>query len=254
MPRKLGQHFLVRDSVLSRIAEVACADYTPQVIEIGPGRGALTRHLLERTDQLHAIEVDLALAEHLERKFKDIPGFHLHRADVLEMDLSQWGPAVIVGNLPYYITSPIVGRFLRLDLRFSRGVFMIQEEVAERLRANPGSKDYGFLTVETQLVCDVEIVMRVAPGAFSPPPKVRSAVVRLTKQRSMDERMARIVRFAGWCFGQKRKTLRNNLKGRYPLDIIDSLPEAGLRAEQLSIEQFVDLEHRLESLSDLAKS
>lgn len=152
---------------------------------------------------------------------------------------------MLVGNLPYYITSPIVGRFLRLDLRFSSAVFLIQEEVAERLRAVPRSRDYGFLTVQTQLICDVEIVMRVPPGAFSPPPKVRSAVVRLTKQRAMDERMARIVRFAGWCFAQKRKTLRNNLKGHYPLEIFDSLPEAGLRAEQLSLEQFVDLEQRL---------
>jgi 16S rRNA (adenine1518-N6/adenine1519-N6)-dimethyltransferase len=245
MPRKLGQHFLIRDSILSRIAEAACGDHAAQVIEIGPGRGALTRHLLERTDQLHAIEIDCTLADHLDRQFRDCSGFHLHRGDVLETDLTQWGPAVLVGNLPYYITSPLIGRFLRLDLRFARGVFLIQEEVAERVRAVPGTRDYGFLTVQTRLVCDVEIVMRVPPGAFSPPPKVRSAVVRLNKRRVMDERMEQIVRFAGWCFAQKRKTLRNNLKPHYPSEVVDSLPEAGLRAEQLSLEQFIDLEQRL---------
>ncbi|MFZ0592125.1 MAG: 16S rRNA (adenine(1518)-N(6)/adenine(1519)-N(6))-dimethyltransferase RsmA [Bryobacteraceae bacterium] len=245
MAARLGQHFLVRDSILSRIADVACGNHAPQVIEIGPGRGALTRHLLERADQLHAIEIDRNLRENLERQFNGHPGFHLHQTDVLETDLSQWGLAVLVGNLPYYITSPIISRFLRLDLRFSRAVFLIQEEVAERLRAVPRSRDYGFLTVQTQLICDVEIVMRVPPGAFSPPPKVRSALVKLTKRRAMDEPLEQIVRFAGWCFAQKRKTLRNNLKGHYPLEAVDSLPEAGLRAEQLSLEQFIDLEQRL---------
>jgi 16S rRNA (adenine1518-N6/adenine1519-N6)-dimethyltransferase len=245
MPRKLGQHFLIRDSILSRIANAACGDHTTQVIEIGPGRGALTRHLLKRTDQLHAIEIDAALSKRLEREFKNHPGFHLYRTNVLETDLSQWGPAVLAGNLPYYITSPIIRRFQRLDLRFPSAVFLIQEEVAERLRASPGSRDYGFLTVETQLVCEVEILMRVPPGAFSPPPKVRSAVVRLRKQRVMDERMTRIVHFAGWCFAQKRKNLRNNLKAHYPLEVVDSLPEARLRAEELSLNQFIDLEQRL---------
>jgi 16S rRNA (adenine1518-N6/adenine1519-N6)-dimethyltransferase len=231
--------------MLSRIAGAACGDHTAQVIEIGPGRGSLTAHLLERTDQLHAVEIDSGLANHLEHRFKDRSGFHLHRADILDTDLTQWGPAILVGNLPYYITSPIIRRFLELDLQFPRGVFLIQDEVAERLRAHPGSRDYGFLTVQTQLVCDVEIVMRVPPGAFSPPPKVRSAVVRLVKKRPMDERLERIVRFAGWCFAQKRKNLRNNLRPHYPSEVVDTLPEANLRAEQLSLEQFIDLEQRL---------
>src|SRR5436305_1613666 len=108
LPRKLGQHFLVRESILTQIATAACGERTPRVVEIGPGRGALTRHLLERTDELHSVELDGALVHRLEHEFGGDNRFHVHHADVLETDLAQWGPAIIAGNLPYYITSPIV--------------------------------------------------------------------------------------------------------------------------------------------------
>lgn len=252
MPRKFGQHFLSDQSHLRRIAEAACGAHSDRLIEIGPGRGALTRHLLERTGELHAIEIDKELCAGLEQEFGGRPNFHLHQGDVLETDLSQWGPAVITGNLPYYITSPIIGRFLRLNLNFHHAVFLIQEEVAERLRAGPGSRDYGFLSVQAQLLCDVHLVARVPPGAFAPPPKINSAVVQLDKRRAMDNEMEKLVRFAGWCFAQKRKTLRNNLKPYYPAALIDKMPEAGLRAEQLSISQLTMLAARLSSAEPAA--
>ncbi len=144
---RLGQHFLIKGSVLERIAAAACPSPENLVIEIGPGRGALTERLLKRAARVVAIEVDPYLASHLERKFAGEPRLEVVRADVLETDLARWGPAAIAGNLPYYITSPILEKALRL--RFSRAVFLVQKEVAERLAAKPGSRDYGFLTVET---------------------------------------------------------------------------------------------------------
>jgi 16S rRNA (adenine1518-N6/adenine1519-N6)-dimethyltransferase len=249
LPRKLGQHFLVDQHHLKRIAEAACGTHTNRIVEIGPGKGALTRYLLERAKEVHAIEIDPALVPVLETEFGGNPAFHLHHADVLETDLSQWGEAVVAGNLPYYITSPIVARFLKLDLSFPRAVFLVQDEVAERLRAKPNSRDYGYLSVQVQLLCDVRIVSRVPPGAFSPRPKVNSAVVALEKLQAMDDRMARVIRFAGWCFSQKRKNLRNNLKPYYPAAVLDRLPEGPLRAEQLPVARFAEL---LEHLDEAA--
>jgi 16S rRNA (adenine1518-N6/adenine1519-N6)-dimethyltransferase len=245
LPRRLGQHFLTSAPILTRIAEAACGESTARVIEIGPGRGALTRFLLPRTAELHALELDDSLIPLLEREFGNQPGFHLHHADVLETDLSQWGPAAIAGNLPYYITSPIIERFLHLNFDFPTAVFLIQEEVADRLRASPGSRDYGFLSVQTQMFCHVELICRVPPGAFSPPPKVYSAVVRLQRHSTMSADAAALLKFVSRCFTHKRKTLRNNLKSYYSGQMLDGLPEAGLRAEQLSLEQFAELHRKL---------
>ena len=244
MPRKLGQHFLVRDSILEQLAVAACGDHTERVIEIGPGKGALTRHLLPRTGELHAIELDAALVSNLEAKFAAEPKLHVHRGDVLATDLTQWGPAAISGNLPYYITSPIIDRFLQLDQRFPVAVFLVQLEVAERLLAKPGTRDYGYLTVATQLVCEAELICRVPATAFVPPPKVESAGVRLLRRANPPLGLEILLRFVSRSFAHKRKTLRNNLRPFYGASV-DSLPEAGLRAEQLNIEQFIALHQRL---------
>ena len=246
MPRKLGQHFLVNQRVLAELAEAVCGEHAACVIEIGPGRGALTRHLLPRTDELHAIELDAGLAAYLRQEFAREPKMHVHQADVLETDLAQWGAAAIAGNLPYYITSPIVSKFLVLDSRFGTAVFLVQLEVAERITAKPGTRDYGYLSVATQLVCDVEIVCRVPPGAFAPPPKVDSAAVRLTRKLNAPESLPELLKFVSRCFTQKRKNLRNNLRPFYGT-AIDSTPEAGLRAEQLPIDRFQSLLERLRS-------
>lgn len=244
MPQKLGQHFLVSQSILEKLAQTACGDYTPRAIEIGPGRGALTRHLLPRTDELHAVEIDSLLAEFLRREFASEPKLHVHQADVLSISLAQWGGATIAGNLPYYITSPIIRKFLELDERFQSAVFLVQREVADRLLANPGTRDYGYLTVMTRAVCDVELVCHVPAGAFSPPPKVESAAVRLGRKARQPANRQELFTFAARCFAQKRKTLRNNLRPFYGT-LIDNMPEARLRAEQLSIQQFENLLTRL---------
>jgi 16S rRNA (adenine1518-N6/adenine1519-N6)-dimethyltransferase len=244
LPRKLGQHFLVRDSILERLAIAACRDHTPRVIEIGPGRGALTRHLLPRTEELHAIEVDTALAEHLESKFAAEPKLHVHRADVLATDLAQWGSAIVTGNLPYYITSPILEKFLALDARFPLAVFLMQREVVDRLLAQPGTRAYGYLTVASRLVCDAHLVLHVPAAAFVPPPKVDSAAIQFIRKPEIPPALANLLAFVGRCFAQKRKTLRNNLRPLYG-PRVDTLPEAPLRAEQLTVDQFIALHANL---------
>jgi len=244
LPRKLGQHFLVRDSILERLASAACGGHAKRVIEIGPGRGALTRCLLPRTDELHAIEIDASLAGYLESKFAAEPKLHVHRADVLRTDLAQWGPAVIAGNLPYYITSPIIEKFVALDAGFPVAVMLMQREVADRLLAEPGTRAYGYLTVVVRLVCDVQFVAEAPASAFVPPPKVDSAAVRLLRRPQPPDSLPRLISFVGRCFAHKRKTLRNNLRPAFGA-VVDTLPEAPLRAEQLAVPEFLALYSKL---------
>jgi 16S rRNA (adenine1518-N6/adenine1519-N6)-dimethyltransferase len=241
--QRLGQHFLVRDTILEALA-AACGNELRRTIEIGPGRGTLTRHLLPRTGELHVIELDSRLATRLRTKFADEPKFHLHEADVLSTDLSQWGEAVVTGNLPYYITSPIIKKFLALDARFETAVFLVQWEVAERLVASSGTRAFGYLSVAAQLVCEVELLRKVPPDAFLPPPKIDSGAVRFRRRKERPLKLDELLLFVGRCFTHKRKTLRNNLRPFYGTDI-DNFPEAGLRAEQLTLAQFVELHARL---------
>lgn len=245
MGRRLGQHFLKHAETLQRIAEAACLDCEPLVIEIGPGRGALTGHLLARARRVVAIETDLALIQYLEEKFAGTENLTLVHGDVLKTDLSQWGPAIVAGNLPYYITSPILARTLSLGPRLRHAVFLLQREVAERLTARPGTRQYGFLTAHAQLLSEVETLFHVPPSAFRPPPKVDSTVVRLRPIPEQDRVFTGdplpFLEFVSACFRMKRKTLRNNLAGRYGKAPLDALPEASRRAEQLSPADLVRL-------------
>lgn len=250
MGRPLGQHFLFTESILEKIALAACPRTEPLVIEIGPGPGGLTGHLARRAGRLIAVELDAALAEGIRGRFAG-QGVEVSEGDVLETDLAQWGEAVVCGNLPYYITSPIIERVLALGPLLRRAVFLVQKEVADRITAQPGNRDYGYLSVSVQARAKAEKLFTVKPGAFKPPPKVDSAVVRLTPQTGLEcADLAGFVRFAGLCFHMKRKTLRNNLAAAYPAETLRDLPEAGLRAEQLSVAQLIDLHRRMKAASE----
>lgn len=245
MGQRYGQHFLVRGSVLERIARAACPQPVPLAIEIGPGKGALTTHLLDRAERVIAIEVDTVLVHYLQHKFREQPKLEIVTGDVLKTGLGAWGAAAIAGNLPYYITSPILDRVFALGEHWQRAVFLVQKEVAQRITAAPGSRDYGYLSVRCQVEAECELLFDVPPAAFQPPPKVDSAVVRLTRRAAPVEDVAAFVQFAGVCFKQKRKNLRNNLAAVYPLAKVDALPEAKLRAEQIPLDQLISLWRRL---------
>jgi len=244
MGRRFGQHFLARKSILDRIADAACDPNAPLVIEIGPGKGALTEALLARAAKLVAIEVDTYLVHYLRQKFAteiEAGRLTLIEGDVLKTNLTQWGPAVVAGNLPYYITSPILEKLFGMGDGWTRAVFLMQIEVAERLAASPGTRDFGYLTVQTQLFSKPEILFAVARTAFRPQPKVDSAVIRLEhSDRIIADRDA-FLKFASAAFRQKRKTLRNNLAPVYGKERVDILPETKQRAEQLSLDALIKL-------------
>jgi len=245
--QRLGQHFLVKGSVLERIAAVACPRREPLIIEIGPGKGALTERLLARADRVVAIELDEYLADHLREKFPQ--RLEVIQADVLETDLNQWGPSVVAGNLPYYISTAILSRVLTPGSLLTRGVFLVQKEVAERVTATPGSRAYGYLSVEMQLYATVRMLFEVRPGAFYPPPKVDSALLGFDVHSRAAElglvEPAEFLNFVRLCFQHKRKTIRNNLAAAYGSERVAALPEASQRAEQLSMLQFAVMYRRL---------
>jgi len=198
-----------------------------------------------------AIELDAELAEYLRATFAGDPRLEVIQGDVLTTDLGQWGPAVVTGNLPYYITSPILEKITALGPLARRAVLLIQKEVAERLAAPPGSRAYGYLSVAVQLFAAVRVLFEIRPSAFHPPPKVDSAVVRLDPHARAAELgigdPRAFLEFVGICFRQKRKTLRNNLGPVYGREVVDAWPEASLRAEQVPLETFAAMYRRLVS-------
>ena len=245
--QRLGQHFLTSTRILERIAAAACPEREPLVVEIGPGTGALTLLLLERARRVVVVELDERLAAALRAKYGS--RLTVISGDALDVDLGRWGSAVITGNLPYYAATAIIERVVTLGSRMRRGVFLIQKEVARRLCAQPGSRDYGYLTTTVRLFADAERLFDVRPSAFRPPPKVDSTVVRLDPHPRSDELgigdPQRFRRFLAACFRHKRKTIRNNLAAVYGKDAAGALPEASLRAEQLGLEQFAEMYRRL---------
>ena len=216
--RALGQHFLTDASAIERTFAALDVEGSDHVLEIGPGAGALTARLVAEAGSVVAVEVDRDLAASLQAQ---LPGADIVCADALEVDLGALLDRAagrrrrVVGNLPYNIASPLIIRLLDDEVIAEDMHFMVQVEVARRLAAAPGSKTYGRLSVIAQWRCRIELLFEVGPGSFSPPPKVRSAFVRL-KRRPLSERLDcepaalhRVVRIA---FGQRRKTLANALE------------------------------------------
>lgn len=239
---RLGQHFLASARILERIAGAACPEGTQQVVEIGPGQGALTERLLAHTNRVIAIEMDPALATHLRERWPDEPRFQLYDGNALNIDWTQWGPGVLAGNLPYYVATAIISKYLTNPGELTQAVFLIQKEVAERITATPGTREFGYLSVECQYLAKAEYLFSVPPGAFRPPPKVDSAVIRLTpRPEALCAETKDFLDFASACFRHKRKTLRNNLAERYPKEKLEGVAALSHRAEQLSVAELLEL-------------
>lgn len=262
---KLGQHFLTDSGVAARIVDALGDISQSTVLEIGPGRGALTAALVRRARRLIAIDTDRVLAAQLRMRYSLAPNIEVIEGDILAIDLDTlFGPKPgtsrpgmehtpervrVVGNLPYFITSDILLRLFEYRKYFDTIVLMVQKEVADRLAAGPGSKEYGLLSATAQLYSRVENLFTVPPGAFSPPPKVYSAVVRLVLSPRIDQLRVdeqEFIRFLKLSFGQKRKTLWNNLKSRYASEdltraMLRAKVKPTVRAEALSLEESASL-------------
>lgn len=200
-------------------------------------------------DQLIAIEIDPVLVHYLQQKFADQVAsgkLMLIEGDILNADLpSLAARPIVAGNLPYYITSPILEKIFELRGAWERAVFLVQAEVAARLGAVPGTRDFGYLSVLAQVQAHVEQLFEVSREAFRPPPKVDSAVVRLTPRPLEITDLNSFLPFAQLCFRHKRKTLRNNLVSVYDKEQIDALAETKLRAEQMSVADLITLHEKL---------
>lgn len=250
--KSLGQHFLNDRRILQRIVDALELSGRETVIEIGPGRGSLTEILVPRVQRLVLIEYDRALAARLRDKYAGVPSVTVLEADVLTVNLGEAaaGAFRLVGNVPYYITTPILFHALNRP-RPERAVYLVQREVAERMVAVPGSSDYGALSVNVQALATAKLMFRVAPGSFTPPPKVDSAVVRIEPRADPvipAEGEVVFRRFVLDAFGMRRKQLRRVIRSLWQIsaDQADAVLGAlGIdptaRPETLSAEQFASL-------------
>ena len=247
--RRFGQHFLHDKAITRRIVDAIAPCPDDVIVEIGPGRGALTFPLLASGCELHVVEIDRDLAARLRARTLRHPNLIVHEADVLAFDLAGVAPAVqglrVTGNLPYNISTPLLFRLLAALSRISDMHLMLQKEVVDRMVSPPGTRTYGRLSVMVQLDCELERIFAIGSGAFSPAPGVESAVVRVRPrpraplEPAIRDRFDAIVRS---CFSKRRKTLRNALRG---LCETSTIAAAGLdpraRPETLTIDEFLCL-------------
>ena len=250
--KRFGQHFLHDQDVIHRIVNSINPKRDQTIIEIGPGKGALTIPLLKHLDTLHVIELDRDLAQALSEKYeaekyKVENKIIIHCTDALTYDFKEIGHQHlrIVGNLPYNISTPLIFHLLEYNHCIDDMLFMLQEEIIDRICASPGSKDYGRLSVMVQAHCHAEKLFTVGPGAFSPPPKVMSAIIKLKPYEGILNQILDYPSFAHivkQAFSQRRKTLRNCMKGALDENQIINLgiaPE--VRAETLSTDNFIQM-------------
>lgn len=256
--KSLGQNFLIDDNVIDKIIDGARVKEGDKVIEVGPGIGTLTREMAKRAEKVVAVEIDKNLIPILKETLADFDNTEVVNEDILKVDINKLvdeklsgGPVKLIANLPYYITSPIVMKFLEEDIPVTDIVVMVQKEVADRMNAVPSTKDYGALSVAVQYYCDTEIVAKAPRHMFIPQPKVDSTVIGLhireeKKYKADNEQL--FFKTVKAAFGQRRKTLLNSLSSMGVLDkakIKEVLAEAGIdekrRGETLSIEEFANL-------------
>lgn len=249
--KRFGQNFLHDEALISRIVDAISPAPLDNVIEIGPGQGALTFPLLERCQKMTAIELDRDLVKFLTSQVSS-ESLNILSQDVLTVDFKQFGSKIrVVGNLPYNISTPIMMHLLQSGFDVFDMHFMLQKEVVDRLAAEPGTKQYGRLSVVTQYCCDVISLFDVPPTCFNPEPKVMSAIVRLlpkTLTESEKALLGTLQDVAKQAFSMRRKTLRNNMKGLLNDDDFKALElNPTCRSEQLSVDDFVKMASYLKS-------
>ncbi|SCX79249.1 16S rRNA (adenine(1518)-N(6)/adenine(1519)-N(6))-dimethyltransferase RsmA [Alkaliphilus peptidifermentans] len=264
--KSLGQNFLIDNNIIDKIINGARITENSYVLEIGPGIGSLTQGLAEVAKKVVAVEIDQKLIPILSETLKDYNNTEIINKDVLKLDLHSLineklddKETIVVGNLPYYITTPIIMKFLEEKVPVKAIIIMIQKEVAERMKAKAGTKDYGALSVAVQYYCNVETVLNVPPSVFIPQPKVESSVIRLevlTKPRVAVEREELFFQVVKDSFGKRRKTLLNALSsGKLQINkelLKETLATCGIdekrRGETLSIEEFAQLSNELSKI------
>ena len=253
--KRFGQNFLVDQSVINHIIRSIRPKETDNLIEIGPGKGALTAPLVEACERLQVVELDKDLIPILLAQFVKYPQFKIHQCDALKFDFSELAAVNdklrIVGNLPYNISTPLIFHLLSFENTVADMHFMLQKEVVLRLAASPSEKNYGKLSVMAQYYCQIDNLFDVPPDSFRPAPKVDSAIVRLIPHEQkpiVAQDVAHLKTLVGTAFQQRRKTLRNAL-GNYSVEIgerIDKIDiDFSLRAENLSVEDYVNLSNAL---------
>ena len=256
--KALGQNFLIDQTVLDSAIDASGIDEGYGVIEVGPGIGTLTAELSKKAGKVVAIELDRSIAEYLKKAFVAYDNVEIVQGDALKIDLKeiieekmQGLKVVVIANLPYYITTPLIMKFLEDDLLLESITVLIQKEVAERIVADAGTKEYGAISVAVQYYSSPEIIRTVPPESFMPPPKVTSAIIKMdiknhTKPEvSNEKRMFRVVKAA---FGQRRKTLVNALSSGFDVPkeeltriVTDVTGSEKIRGEQLDLRQFIQI-------------
>ena len=243
--RRFGQNFLRDETVLRALMGAIAPGPEHLIVEIGPGRGALTQRLAGTCAELHLVEIDRDLVAELRQRYAGDPTVFIHQADALKFDFRSLAADErklrLVGNLPYNISTPLLFHLFQQQDRVVDMHFMLQREVVGRLTAEPGSSDYGRLTVMSQYFCRSEALFEVSPESFFPQPKVMSAVVRLVphQQPPVDVFLPALQRVVLAAFGQRRKTLRNSLGGLMGTETLAALDiDAGLRAQDLELADF----------------
>ena len=238
----LGQHFLKDKAIAKKITDLLSANETNLILEVGPGTGALTKHLINRKKNITLVEIDSELIAYLKSHFPD-NAFQLIEADFLTLDIGKLfncQPLTVIGNFPYNISSQIIFKVLENVKQIPEAVGMFQKEVALRICAKEGSKTYGILSVLTQFLYDAEIVFDIDKSVFAPPPKVESAVIRLKRRKKIDVALFPILKqIVKQAFNQRRKTIRNSLKSTVVSEIPSLHKFLILRAEQIPVSDFV---------------
>lgn len=246
--KKWGQNFLVDNNLLEKIIKTINIKDTEHVLEIGPGQGALSEKLVEVAKSLSMVEIDPDLIERL-KVHEKLSGLTIINQDILKVDLESLSidSPVVVGNIPYNITSPIIFWLIDHFDHWNRAYLMVQKEVAQRLTATIGTKDYSRVTVMTSLFFDIEICFSISPNVFLPKPKVQSAFISITKRSDFDQKNVNVKKFSQvvrMAFNQRRKMLRNSLS-TLTIDSDKCNIDFTRRPEQLTVDEFIDISNNI---------